>query len=305
MSTATYEPVKVADPDTPEWYKARSTGIGASEAADAMGLSDYGERWKLYHRKIGTLQEDAENDDMWFGKEFESSIVKYWERKNDQKVLMHPCPMYRHPDHPFILATPDGIIGPSRGLEVKTMNWRIAAEMGEQGTDYIPDGYVVQAQQQMLVMGWEKVEFAILVGKKLQQYTVHREQALVDALIVGLAEMWERIQNFDEPDPDWDNKSVPDTVKNMYKTIEKDSVFELSKEACAAWNRYELLSDDEKEVVAERKALKAFVLKEIGNRSGGVLAGGKRMIRRKEIAGCSFTVDRKPRIDARAVKVPK
>ncbi|QDV49588.1 YqaJ viral recombinase family protein [Gimesia fumaroli] len=305
MSTATYEPIKVADPDTPEWEAARMTGIGASESADALELSQYGGRYKLFHRKIGTLQEDFENDDMWYGKEVEYLTAKYWERKNNRKILQHPCPMYRHPDYPFILATPDAKLSPKEGLELKSMHWRLAKEMGEEGTDFIPDSYVIQGQQQMFVMGWEVVNFAILVDRRLYQYKVHRNETLIEGLVAGLSEMWERIQNFDEPEPNWENPSVADTVKRLYRDVEKDSVIELSKEACKAWNRYELLGDDEKQIQEERKALKAFVLKELGNRSAGILAGGKKMVRRKEIQGCSYTVERKPRIDARAVKVPE
>lgn len=304
MSTATYEPVKVADSGTDEWKAARATGIGASEAADAAGLSKYGERWKLFHRKIGNLQEDLEdNEDIWFGNEFETPIVKYWEWKNERQVLMHPCPMYRHPDYPFILATPDAILGPKEGLEVKTMDWHIARQMGEEGTDFIPDQYVIQAQHQMLVMGWEVVEFAILVGKRLQQYKVHREEPLIDSLIVNLSEMWERIQNFDEPEPDWVNKSVPDTVRKVFRTIEAGPAFDLSDSASADWFRYEELGKQEKQIQTERKVLQARVLKEIGNRTAGILAGGERMVRRQEIKGSSYVVDRKPYISARAVKV--
>ncbi len=305
MSTATYEPVKVADSGTPEWLTARSTGIGASESGDAMGLSKYGELWKLFHRKIGNLQEDFETDDIWFGNELELTIVKFWERKHGRKVLMHPCPMYRHPDYPFILATPDAILGPDDGLEIKHMGWRVAAEMGEEGSDYIPDQYVIQAQQQMLVMGWEKVEFAILVDKRLHQYIVHREESLIDSLISRLTELWERIQNFDEPEPDWENDSVPDTVKNVFRSIEPGSVIELSESITDDWLRYEELGKKEKEIQKARKLLRARVLKEIGNRAAGILAGGERMVKRQEIKGSSYVVDRKPYINARAVKVPR
>lgn len=299
MSTATYEPVKVADPDTPEWDKARYSGIGASEGAEAAGVSKYGDPYKLFHKKTGSLTEDFETDDLWFGKEVESVLVKFWEKKTGRKVLQHPCPMYRHPDYPFILATPDAIISQTEGLELKTMGWRVAAEMGEEGSDYIPDSYVIQAQQQMFVMGWEVVEFAILVDKKLLQYKVHRNDDLIDGLVARLSELWERIQNFDPPEPSWENQSVPETIKRLYRDVEKDSVIELSEEANAAWLRYELLAEQEKSVKEERQMLKAKVMKELGNRSAGILAGGERMVRRKEVSGSSS------RIDVRAVKVPR
>lgn len=302
MSTATYKPIKVADSGTEEWWKCRAFGIGASEAADALGLSKYGERWKLYHKKIGTLKEDSDNNHTWFGNKLESVIVEFWEKENGQKVLQHPCPMYRHPDYPFILATPDAIISETKGLEIKHMGWWVASEMGDEGSDYIPERYVVQAQQQMLVMGWDEVEFAILVEKSLKKYTVKRNEDLIEAIIDGLTELWERIQNYDEPEPDWENDSVPETVKQLFKKVDSET-FDLSPLSGEAWSEYEEIGKQLKKLEKRRAELKARVLKEIGNREAGILPGGERMVRRKEIPGTTFTVDRKPRIDVRAVKV--
>ena len=111
---------------------------------------------------------------------------------------------------PFARANLDGIamitdaggnmVG-SRIIEVKCS--RSDAGWGEQGTDEVPEAYRIQALHQMACCQWaDRVEFAVLIGASdYREYTVMRDDAAIESLMMIEARLWQRVLDRDPPPP--------------------------------------------------------------------------------------------------------
>lgn len=307
-ATALELPIRVCDSGTPEWYQARLTGIGASEAAAAAGLSEYDTPLELYHRKRGNLPETRDDDAMRLGRLLEPIVASEFQHKTGLKVNAFDQPgLCRHPVDEFVLATPDYLLltEPIELLETKATMWYMAENLGEQNSDEVPKDWLCQAQQQMYVMGLAVCHIAALIdGRTLKTFRVERNDDLIDGLVSAERELWERIQNEDPPEADWEHESTPRLIKEIYGTVNGD-VIELPMEAAEAWIAAEAIRESITQSEANWETLRARVRVAIGENSAGVLPGTDRMIRRKLIQRAGYTVDATEYVDMRAVNVPK
>ena len=288
------------DPLTPEWRAKRSEIIGSSEAAAACGMSEYKTPLQLYLEKIGEIDPFAGNDHTRRGRRYEPLIAEDWQELTGRKLRRYPCPMFLHPDHRGIAATPDGEIDDDEGLEIKSTTFRMRRKLGEEDSDDIPNDWLFQAQQQCMVMGWRVVHFCILVDLEPCAYRVDRNEDLIDLMIAAELELLERIKDRCPPEPTWTHPSTPKLIREIHKHV-NDVRVELSLEACQARRRYEELADAIKTAEKEQKECQAFYEHEIGDNFAGVLDDG-RMIRRKWIEGGHRSFDVAGRFDYRAVK---
>ncbi len=278
-----HEPAIVADADTPEWYEARKTGIGASEAAAACGQSQYKTPYELYLQKRGEIPETEENDAMWFGKQLEPVVVAAFERATGKK-LTYPVPMMRHPKHEWMLATLDAYISGQDGIEeiveCKTTGWRTNSKLGEDGSDEIFDDWLFQAQHQMAVTGASVCHFAVLVdGRELRLFVVERSEQFIQGMIGEERKFWGRVKNGDEPEPEWDNEGTPDLIKKLYPEVE-ESVVTLDDSATKAYLAKSEIDDQIRELKKQSDSLKAQLMKAVGANSGGILPGTDMMVKR-------------------------
>ena len=119
-------------PYTPEWYDCRkyrpgrqltlnSGGtpivrtvitspviFGASLAAAVCGVSEWSTPLHVYHEMVTGTGSKDESDAMRLGKKLEPVVIsEYIERTG--YGCMYPQPMYFHPVHHFLAATPDAM----------------------------------------------------------------------------------------------------------------------------------------------------------------------------------------------------
>lgn len=293
------KPIPVAVPHTPEWFAARQNGIGASEMSAAVGQSEYRQPLEVYLRKtIGS--DDFEETEAIEAGRFMEPGNRNWYCHRTKQSLLDPNPMmYRHPDYPFIFATPDGIVTERLLLECKNAGEFMKKEWGDTETDNVPTDYLIQCQTQMAVMAADECDLSVVIGgNKLRIYRIPRNDDLISLIYSAAEELWDRIQRRDPPEPDFRHPSTPKLVKELYKTSNDVRIL-LSPDANAAWEAYEKLGQIASEAEKKQKQLKAFVLWEIGENYAGVLQDG-RMIRRKRITKKPSTPE--PYWEARAVK---
>lgn len=115
-----------------EWRTNRRSGMGGSDAAASLGASRWRGRWETYAVKRGELPDAKETDRMRRGRDLEP-VVADWFARESGLVLCNPRVMLRSIEWPFMLATPDRLVGPSlseatAGVEIKTTGWRGAYE---------------------------------------------------------------------------------------------------------------------------------------------------------------------------------
>lgn len=278
MSTYRKIPLIGPDPLTPEWYAKRFTVIGSSDAAKACGVSEYGTPLQLYKEKRGEVESFQGNEHTRRGRRYEPLIAEDWQELTGRTLRRYPCPMFIHPDYPWMAATPDGEIDDDEGLEIKSSTWRMKSRLGDEGTSELPSDWFVQAQQQMAVMGWKRVHFCILIDLVPRLHVVERDDSIIDMMIRAERDLVERIRDGRPPAADYSHASTLDLIKAIHKTV-ADTRIVLNAEEIEAWEEYQRLGKQVSEIEKQRDSLKARVLSGIGDHGGGLLGNGK-MVRR-------------------------
>lgn len=288
----------VAQPGTPEWYSARRTGIGASQAGAACGLSPYSSPLEVYFQCRGEV-ETEENSLMRFGRYIEPAIIALYQDEYNTSVT-YPMPMARHEDWQFMLATPDAQESPEIGIETKSMSRHIAKQIDDQGLAEVVPHYVCQGQQQMAVMGWEIVRLVVLVERELRVFNLERDDELIEMIADQERKLWDRIQQ-GEPPPATKPTDLK-LLKQLHRNVEVGSIIPLSPDISEFWATYEELGRQIREMQSQRDSLKAFVLSKIGDNEAGLLSDGERIVRRKIVERKGYTVEPSEVLDVRAVK---
>lgn len=293
--------VVVANPHTDAWYEARKTAIGASEIAAAAGLSVYQTPLEIYLRKRGELPPLEETDAMRLGKALEPVVKQEFVHHTGIQLRVEEPPMFRHPKHAEIVATPDGIISPREDLqlapgtdlviphgemellETKTASWRMKGYWGGELTDAVPDQYLCQAQIQMEVCGASLCHVAVLFdGCTFKRFMVQRNDELIDLLVKAGLRLMSRVKDARPPDPDWMHSTTAGLISKICKTT-TDAKIMLSDEGQHRFFEAESLAKDIKDRQARRETLIAQVNYEIGGYYAGVLSDG-RMVKRIDVA---------------------
>jgi len=286
------EPIEGPLYGTPDWDAFRSHGIFASEAAEACGLSQYGQPLDLYLYKRGLVDAFAGNEFTRRGKRFEPFIAQEYEEATGEPLITN-LPTFMHPVLPHIGATPDAVRenNPRHGVEFKACGWRRAAALGEPGSDDIFPDWLCQVQQQMSVMDWDRCDVFVMVDlHSYRSFTVERNEALIERIIAIESDLWQRVLEGNPPPPDFKHPLALELIQSMFSSVEAESAATLSASAADAWQRVVDLNDEIREREKQRDALKAEVLFEMGSSAYGALPGG-RILGRTAVASSVWTED--------------
>lgn len=236
-----------------DWLAARRDGITASEIAVVLGLSPFESPFALYHRKRGDLAEMEDSEALRIGRHLESLVCEMFSDRHPEYGLAGDGrQLYRHPDRPWQLATPDSLVfesasyacccdasqdpeiacacitdGPVATFEAKTSY--TYDEWGEDGTDEIPVHYRCQKLWQMDVMGVTAGYLGCLFvqARKYREY----ELTLDDDARADLKLMREEAALFyerhllagREPDVDW-RPATAGALKHLHPDLEDRDV---------------------------------------------------------------------------------
>lgn len=190
----------LADPKTrEEWLKARTQGIGGSDAGCIVGANPWKSARQLWKEKTGADKPDDISDKpaVKFGKEAEQHLRALFLLTYPQYTCeYHEFRMYANDRLPFIFATLDGELTDTDGrrgiLEIKTTTIQQAKQWFE-WDDCIPQHYYIQILHQMLACDWaEYVElFAHIRYQKgeeiraaLRKFRIDRRDVLPDLAIL-------------------------------------------------------------------------------------------------------------------------
>jgi predicted phage-related endonuclease len=139
-------------------------------------------------------------------------------------------------------------------------------------------------------------------GAKTKIYKVERNELMIGYLIDAGQELWQRIQNDEPPEPNWEHESTPKLIREMHSDI-NGQVVELGDITADAWFSYEQLGKQVKELNDRRERYKSEVLHAIGDSYAGDLGDG-RIVRRKLIEKTGHVVGPSSYIDFRAINKP-
>jgi len=315
---------------TPEWYALRRNPedprFGGTDAAGLVGLSKWKSPRHIYE-EFFTEQEQLDNEAMKIGRVMERPIQELYADFNDRTVV-NEMPTFLHPTMP-LFASLDSVsmdkehyehIGvlpfshanawvphdvDAHALEVKwSMSPTVASQLGEEGSDWVPNEWACQVQQQMDVAGLEVAEIAVFLFGRLKVYRVPKNNDLIDAIHDAAQEMRERIVNRDPPEPDWQHELTPELVRSMRHDIVGNTI-DCTNEAAELWRQQKDLAAAITQLTKERDALKAqFEYWMITHSAAaGVLPDGIKQVVRREQSRAGYTVEPKTFWELREMKV--
>ena len=207
----------LADPKTrAEWLKARTQGIGGSDAGCIVGANPWKSARQLWQEKSGivTPPDISDKPAVQFGKAAEQHLRALFLLTYPQYTCEHhEFRMYANDRLPFIFATLDGELTDSesrRGiLEIKTTTIQNARQWDE-WDGKIPQHYYIQILHQFLACEW--AEFAELfahiryyhgdeIRATMREYHIERSEVVPDLSALETAEttFWNRVQTSNPP----------------------------------------------------------------------------------------------------------
>lgn len=291
--------------DRDNWLKARSAGIGGSDASVVVGLNKWKSPFQLWLEKTGQAEPEdlSDNEYIYWGNVLEEAVAKRFCEVTGKKVCRRG--LMQHDDIPFMLASIDrDVIGENAGLECKTADKRaLSAWEG----DEIPDAYYVQCQHYMAVTGADRWYIAALIGgNHFVWKTVERNEDDIKALVTAEADFWFLVRTGQMPAVD-STESCTKALGSIFSGA-KPEALELPKDAEAVLKSIDEMTEAKEGLEASIELRKNQLREMLGDHEIGTI--GDRRITWKQQAG-KKTVDSKrlekdhPEIYAKYLKIGK
>lgn len=277
MTTAAVAQTVETFPDKTEWLAARRTGLGSSDAPVVLGLSPYKSAYALWAEKVGLVEpSDVETEWQEWGIRLEPAIAaKYAEATGREVLDRGRYRIVRHPETPWLLASPDRELAPVNGeglgvLEIKTA----AAFKADEWRDDAPLAYRVQLQHQLLVTGYAWGSLAVLLGGQAFRWQdQRRHERLLQLLVEQLEAFWDRVQRGIPPPVDGSDLTK-EVLQRLHPKPTPGVVVALPPEA-AAWDRQREHAKAAIEAAeATKQEAENLLRAAIGDAEAGVLPGG-------------------------------
>jgi len=284
--------IPIGEAKRDEWLQMRRMGVGGSDAAAIVGLSQYGSAFQVYCDKVGLMPEQEDNEAMRQGRDLETYVADRFEEASGKKVRRCNY-IITSPKHPFMLANVDRmIVGEKAGLECKTTSVFNRADF-ESGD--IPPQYYVQCQHYMAVTGYPKWYLAVLVlNRGFYWYEIPYNDQDAVALIKAEQEFWEEhVVPRKEPAPDGSSKAA-EVIKQLYgQGKDGAATFLLGYEKDLL--RYDEIGGLLKQLEKEQEAIKQKIQLEMGEAT--LAYAGDKVITWRNVSGS--------RLDTKRLKAEK
>jgi len=248
-----------AEPNTPEWYKIRRSGITATDLPKILGLSGFGNARSVWHDKRGELPADDLSEAGQWGHLLEDVVAQEWARRNNHTVSRVGVLQSRRAA--WQLASCDRLIdGRNAALEVKTRSAYTAGRW----RDDIPDDVLAQVAWQRMVGQFDYVDVACLIGgQQLNSYRYEKDSQLEDYLFRVGADAWMGVKIGEPPPVDMDTVLI-DLLNRLYP--DRSGVKEIGHiEAVSLLTAYNKAAEAVKAAKAVKDAAKAMVLTVMGD----------------------------------------
>ena len=175
-----------------EWLRERKNYLGGSDLGAIAGLNPYKTALDVYLDKTSDDIACETSPAMRWGTLLEDTIAKEYAEVTGQTIEIEPNTIY-HPSMKFLGANIDRWVGDKEYvLECKTAGFTRGKEWGEEGTDQIPESYLVQVAYYAAICAVPKVDIAVLIGgQDFRIYTYERTKELEDKLIKIACNFWD------------------------------------------------------------------------------------------------------------------
>lgn len=302
--------VNTSDMDRDTWLKLRGVGIGASEAAAAIGISEHRTAYEIAERKLGLGVEDDDANyrrrmKMEMGHVMEPVTASRFAEATGLKVQAFNA-MLAHPDLPWMLANIDRrvvgvtehqsawlemvmgqtVSGPGV-IELKNVEFasgwgrpdNVKATGGLCTTGEVPEDYEAQVQHQLAVTGYEWGFLVVTIaGWETRWYPIVRDNEYISMMIEAEADLWALIERGELPEIDVEHKNAIELLKRRYPGTD-GTVTDLT--GIEHWIRVEADCRTEiKALETTKNIARAQVLRQMGESSLGLFGDGQRYSRK-------------------------
>lgn len=177
------------------WLAARKNGLGASDTAAVLGVDPWKTPLDVYLDKISPdSRDESVSEAAEWGSVIEAVVARQVAKRHPDLGKLTPTPgLCAHPEHPWLLATPDRLLidrdtGTEALLEIKTTDSRNKP----QWADAPPDRVQVQVQQQLAVTGLQVAYVAVLFGGREMPAPIRitRDETVIDLIIEHGGAFW-------------------------------------------------------------------------------------------------------------------
>jgi putative phage-type endonuclease len=174
-----------------EWLRERKNYLGGTDLSSIAGLNPYRTALDVYLDKTSDDIACETSPAMRWGTLLEDTIAKEYAEVTGQTIEIEPNTIY-HPSMKFLGANIDRWVGDKEYvLECKTAGFTRGKEWGEEGTDQIPESYLVQVAYYAAICAVPKIDIAVLIGgQDFRIYTYERTKELEDKLIKIACNFW-------------------------------------------------------------------------------------------------------------------
>jgi putative phage-type endonuclease len=264
----------LAAPQHDQWLQDRRSRLGATDMSALLGLNPYRVAYEVWLEKRDLLEPWSGNAATRLGQRLEPGLLDEAEQrwgKLKRNVVV------KHANAP-LAATLDGWLVESKTpVEIKTAgmlsDFADVSGWGEQGSDEIPDHYLVQVHTQLACTDSESAKvLALIAGRGIVEYEVFADPK-VSQMIVGFAADW------------WDTHIVrgiePDRTKppslEVLKRIRRqpNSVVALDASASELVEQWEAAKEARKSADEIEEDRKKQLILTLGTSEGGQLPDGR------------------------------
>lgn len=178
-----------------EQQEVRRHGIGGSDIAAIVGLNPYRTAHDVWLEKVGiTEPPEIPSEAAYWGQQLEDILCGEYARR--ENVCLHRPPtlfgIVINATEQWRMGSPDRLVGDDFkvGMDAKMAGLRQAGRWGEEGTDVVPEEYLLQAQWYLSLLDAERWDLAVLLGQQFKIYRINPQKTLQQALRDEGARFW-------------------------------------------------------------------------------------------------------------------
>ncbi len=182
----------------------RCSYLGASDAPAALGLSKWKTPVQLWLEKTGQVPPGESSIPMRLGNYIEPLVLDLFEERTGKAVGSRQAEL-SDPMDPWRRAHIDGLTEDGEIVEAKTAGMIFLSDnsgWGEEGTDEIPDPYIVQIMHQFSLIPHATIAWLpVLLRGDFRIYRVDRNEYLIGEIVHREQNFWRQVVERERPAP--------------------------------------------------------------------------------------------------------
>jgi putative phage-type endonuclease len=215
----------VSDFDVQAWHEWRRGGVGGSDIAALIGLSNYASPTSLFYEKAGLLERDEESPRQRMAKRMEAVLAAEF---NDATGLFVAGEQTwcQHSQHPWARCTVDGFVADSPygspGLDgdLSLGTWEAKTDARFGWPDGVPPNIRAQCVWQMAVTQLQHCWITVMFGGfRIEHYEIHWDddaQSDFEFMFAAASDFWKHVQTGTPPPVD-DHWATTEALTQVYR----------------------------------------------------------------------------------------